>query len=101
MELEMVIWNRCKRDYPKINRMIKTKLRRSNNSNCISHVVSCVPKKFRKSPSAASNFPKGFRHVHFQTSSMSIFWKFFESCANSNRRNNKINLCNNHVIMRA
>ena len=54
-----------------------------------------VPKKFRKTPSAASIFTKRFRHIDFWTSSMSISQNFFDSCANSNRRNNKINLCSN------
>ncbi len=60
-----------------------------------------TPKKFRKTPSAASIFTKRFRHIDFWTSIMSIFWKFFDSCANSNRRNNKFNLCNNPIKMRA
>ena len=53
------------------------------------------PKKFRKTPSAASIFTKRFRHIDFWTSIMSISQNFFDSCANSNRENNKFNLCNN------
>ena len=53
------------------------------------------PKKFRKIPSARRFFPKVFRRCRFWTSSMSIFWNFFDSCANSKRKNNKINWCNN------
>jgi hypothetical protein len=48
------------------------------------------PKKFRKTPSAASIFTKRFRHIDFWTSSMSIFWNFFDSCANSNRKITKL-----------
>ena len=40
-----------------------------------------TPKKFRKTPSAASIFTKRFRHIDFWTSFMSIFWNFFDSCA--------------------
>ena len=40
-----------------------------------------APKKFRKTPSAASIFTKRFRHIDFWTSIMSIFWNFFDSCA--------------------
>jgi hypothetical protein len=58
--------------------------------HCIYGLSVNVPKKFRKTPSNASNFPKGFRHVRFRTSSMSIFWKFFESCAKSNSKYNKL-----------
>ncbi len=48
------------------------------------------PKKFRKTPSARRIFPKVFRRSRFWTSMMSIFQNFFDSCANSNRKNNKI-----------
>jgi hypothetical protein len=62
--------------------------------HCIYGLLQYVPKKFRKTPSNASNFPKVFRRSHFWTSILSISWKLFESCANSNRINNKINLWN-------
>ena len=49
-------------------------------------VMQCVPKKFRKLPSARRIFPKVFRRSHFWTSNSCPFpGKFFESCANSFR----------------
>jgi len=59
-------------------------------------LVNIDPKKFCKLPSAARFCTKRFWHIDFWTSFLSISQKFFESCANSNRRNNKINLCNNN-----
>ncbi len=69
--------------------------------HCIYGLTFIAPKKFRKTPSNASIFTKRFRHIDFWTSTMSIFQNFFDSCANSNRENNKIILCNKCVIMRA
>jgi hypothetical protein len=46
-------------------------------------------------------FPKVFRRSRFWTSFLSISQNFFDSCANSNRKNNKINLCNKRVKTRA
>ena len=60
------------------------------NYHTIYRVMHCVPKKFRKTPSNASNFPKGFRRSHFWTSMMSYSWNFFDSCANSNRKITKL-----------
>ena len=49
-------------------------------------VMQCVPKKFRKLPSARRFFPKVFRRSHFWTSNSCPFPEnFFESCANSFR----------------
>ena len=63
--------------------------------HCMYGLSINVQKKFRKTPSNARIFPKRFRGIDFWTSSMSIFWKFFESCAKSNSKYNKINLYNN------
>lgn len=68
--------------------------------HCIYGLSTNVPKKFRKTPSNARIFPKVFRRSRFWTSFMSIFWKFFDSCANLNRRNNNFNLYNTCVIIR-
>ena len=69
--------------------------------HCIHGLSIIDPKKFRKTPSAASIFPKVFRRSHFRTSILSDSQEFFESCANSNRENNKIISCNKRVILRA
>ena len=58
--------------------------------HCMHGLSINVLKKFRKTPSNASNFPKGFRRSHFWTSMMSYSWNFFDSCANSNRKITKL-----------
>ena len=70
-------------------------------NHCIYGLSNNAPKKFRKTPSNASIFTKRFRHIDFWTSFLSISQNFFDSCANSNRKNNKIILCINHVKTRA
>jgi hypothetical protein len=60
----------------------------------INHCIYGVPnnglKRFRKLPSNARIFPKGFRRSHFRTSFLSIFQNFFDSCANSKRKITKL-----------
>jgi hypothetical protein len=63
---------------------------RYKKSHSIYGLSNNDPKKFRKTPSARRIFPKVFRRSRFWTSMMSIFQNFFDSCANSNRKNNKI-----------
>lgn len=56
-------------------------------------VVQCGPKKFRKLPSNARFFPKGFRHVHFRTYFLVHLLEIFLTLVQSKNKNNKFNLC--------
>ena len=71
------------------------------NHHCMYGLSNNGPKKFRKTPSARRIFTKRFRGFDFWTSLMSIFQNFFDSCANSNRKNNKNISWNRCVILRA